>query len=236
MSRVRQLWRSLRAKRGFNVDEAPAYWQRYVRALPHIPAADTPVDSLRFVALDTETTGLDHARDHVVTFGAVSVVDNAIDVAGAVAYHIRGQLPSDADSIEIHGVLNAELEGGISEARFVELLVEYVAQGVIVGYRPGFDMAILNRLVLAHTGGRLVNPTLDVFALGMRVDYPLKPPFVNPENYRLDVLCDRYGIEQPGRHTAIGDAYATAILFMKLLHRLREGGVETLADLRRRYL
>ncbi len=226
-------WRRLRRPRRHPV---PEYWGAYRRRVAEqTQASDTPLDGLRFVVIDTETTGLDHRRDHVVSFAAVRVYGGEIRVAEAVDWRVRTTLPSPGHSIEVHGVLNRELEYGLPEDRFVERLVDYVGADIIVGYRPGFDMAILNRVVREYTGGRITNPTLDVFDLGMRVDYPLKPRFVNPEPYRLDALCDRLNIETPERHTALGDAYVTALLLLKLLHRLREGGLRTKGDLMRRY-
>ena len=216
--------------------EAPAYWQRYrARVGEEAQPRSTPIPEVRFVVLDTETTGLDHRRDQVVSFGAVRVRGAAIAVAEAVDWRVRTALPSTNASIVVHGVLNAELETGLPPASFAERLTDYIGADVIVGYRPGFDMAILNRLVRAHTGGRLDNPTLDLYELGMRVDYPLKPGFVKPEPYGFDALCRRYGLETPGRHTAIGDAYTTALLLLKLLHRLGEAGAATLGDLLRAY-
>ena len=229
-----------RLRRLFGADgpraDAPAYWRRYLeRAAAEAQARGTPIEEVRFVVLDTETTGLDHKRDQVVSFAAVRVRGDVIAVAEAVDWRVRTALPSTNASIVVHGVLNAELADGLPPERFAERLTDYVGADVIVGYRPGFDMAILNRLIHGQTGGRLNNPTLDVFELGMRVDYPLKPGFVAPEPYSFDALCARYGLETPERHTAIGDAYTTALLLVKLLHRLREAGATTLGDLLRAY-
>lgn len=212
-----------------------AYWRAYHLARLRQQAMDTPLDAVEFVVIDTETTGLDHRRDRVISFGAVRVRGREIHLREAVDWRVRAPKPSPPESIEIHGLLNQSLEGGMDEATFVERLVGFVGQAVIVGYRPGFDLAVLNRVVREQTGGRLTNPTLDVFTLGMRVDYPIKPPFVNPEPYRFDALVARFHIETPGRHTAIGDAYTTGILFVKLLERLRVQGVGTLGALLRRY-
>ncbi len=230
---LRDWWETLRRP---GSTRAPAYWDAYREAIAvHTQPPNTPVEDLRLVVIDTETTGLDHRTDQVVSFAAVRVRANEVDVAEAVDWRIRSRMPSPGRTIEVHGVLNGELATGLPEGRFVEKLVDYIGADIIVGYRPGFDMAILNRVVYEHSGGRITNETLDVFDLGMRVDYPLKPSFVNPEPYRLDALCARYGIETPARHTALGDAYVTALLLLKLLYRLQLSGLATRADLLRRY-
>lgn len=234
MSARRRLVRALRAARQRVGAPPPGYWADYL-ALDGLPP-DLPVEEIPFAVIDTETTGLDYRADRVVSFGGVRLRGGRIAVAEAVHFYVRGDLPSDPDSIEVHGVLNRELEHGVPQSQLVERVVRFVRGDVIVGYRPGFDLALLNRLVREQTGGRLDNPTLDVFELGMRLDYPLKPAFVNPEGYRFDTLCQRYDIEQSHRHTALGDAYATALLLAKLLARLRAQGVTTLRELTRRYL
>jgi len=236
LDKFRGMSRAWRASAGNDPSDGPEYFQDYLQALEQQQAIKTPIHEIEFVVLDTETTGPDPEKDRVVSFAAIRVKGNEIDIQSAVDWRVRAQLPSSNVSIEIHGVLNRELETGMPEPRFVEELVNYVGSTVLVGYRPGFDMAMLNATVQEQTGGgRITNRTLDVYELGMRIDYPLKPKFVNPEPYRLDSMCKRYNIDQPGRHTAMGDAYATAILFLKQLGRLEAQGVKTLKELMRRY-
>lgn len=212
-----------------------AYWSDYQQLIQGSWKKSTPIKQVEFVVLDTETTGTDFKEDRVVSFGALKLINNELLIENSVDWKIQADLPSGRESIEIHGLLNDELDSGLPETTFVELLTRYIGSAVIVGYRPGFDMAILNRLVKERTGAKLINPTIDVFQLGMRLDFPLKPPFVNPEPYRLDRLCERFDVEQPDRHTAIGDAYATALVFLKLLERLKSQGIEYLGDLLRNY-
>jgi len=225
----------LRPQAGSKQKNTPEYFETYVKNLSKQQSLETPIKKVSFVVLDTETTGTDPKKDRVVTFAALRVLANQIDIQSSVDWKVRAHLPSSNSSIEIHGVLNTELEEGYSEARFVEELVKYVGASIIVAFRPGFDMAMLNALVKEQTGGRLSNRTLDVYDLGMRIDHPIKPQFVNPAPYHLDKMCERYDIEQPDRHTAMGDAYATAILFLKQLGKLEAQGVKTLKDLMRRY-
>lgn len=234
LDRLRDLLATMGLGRGSERD-APAYWRAYRAAMAEPAPEDVPADEAEFIVLDTETTGPDYRTDSVVSFGAVRIRGNRIAVRDSVDWRIRAELPSPAESIEVHGLLHGELADAMTEGRFVERLVHYLGTAIVVAYRPGFDLAVINRTVRKHTGGRLANRTLDVFDLGMRVDYPIKPPFVNPEGYRLDRLCERYGVDQPARHTAIGDAFATAELFVKLRARLGEAGTQTVGDLLRPY-
>jgi DNA polymerase III epsilon subunit-like protein len=41
-------------------------------------APETPIEQVRFVVLDSETTGLDPRKDRIVTIGAITVVNHEI--------------------------------------------------------------------------------------------------------------------------------------------------------------
>jgi len=51
----------------------PAFISRYRALFETTPADDMPVDQVRFVVLDSETTGLDPRHDRLITMGAVAV-------------------------------------------------------------------------------------------------------------------------------------------------------------------
>jgi DNA polymerase III epsilon subunit-like protein len=50
----------------------------------------------------------------------------------------------------------------------------------------------------------------------------------------LDVLIERYGASCPVRHNALGDAYATAQLFLVALQQAEDKGLHTALDLFRK--
>ena len=230
-------WLRGRAAYGGKLDDpdAPAFWRAYAKQVAEPIDADALVAETPFVILDTETTGLDLASDRIVSCACVRVLGPEIEVSAVVDWRVKASRPSSSASIEVHGLLNTELTEGLSEAAFLQRLTEYIGKDILVGYRLGFDMAMINRIARERVGGRVANRTLDVFDLGMRVDFPVKPPFVNPEPYRLERLCTRYGVDVLERHTALGDAYTTALLFVKLLYRLRTQGITTLGQLLRYY-
>ena len=42
------------------------------------------------------------------------------------------------------------------------------------------------------------------------------------DHYALDDLADKFDISKKDRHTAMGDAYITAIAFLKIVKKLKE--------------
>ena len=76
----------------------------------------------------------------------------------------------------------------------------------------------------------LKNKTLDTAILYKRTllsSYLLE----RKDNYSLDDLAYKFDISKKDRHTAMGDAYITAIAFLKILNKLSEKKEITLIQL-----
>ena len=54
----------------------------------------------------------------------------------------------------------------------------------------------------------------------------------NSDGHNLDALADHFGIENPERHRAAGDALTTARILLRLLDQLEASGVRTLTEAR----
>ena len=99
------------------------------------------------------------------------------------------------------------------------------AQGaVLVAHNADFDMAFLHRDEV-HIGLSFDHPVLDTVMLSAIL-------FGDSANHSLDALTTRLGIDlsEEARHTAIGDASATAEVLLKLIPALQARGLNTLGD------
>ena len=65
----------------------------------------------RFVAIDIETTGLDPARDEVISFAGIPIESGRIIAAEAVRGLVRPREASTGASTEIHGLRDRDLTG-----------------------------------------------------------------------------------------------------------------------------
>jgi DNA polymerase-3 subunit epsilon len=89
---------------------------------------------------------------------------------------------------------------------------------------------MINQHLSRNYGLKLRNRTLDTARMARRLDGNLREAAIG-QPYALDKMCERFQIPAHDRHNAAGDAYITAILFLKLRHRLASRGVDSLRAL-----
>jgi len=200
------------------------------------------IDNIRFVVLDTETTGLDAKRDRIVTIGAVVVSHGQILLEDQ--YEAVIKFDYNTASVVVHGITReAAQEGGMEEAEALGEFLEYLRDGVIVGHHIGFDVDILNERCLARFGLKLENRWIDTMELTLNLedagafdDEDQSEEQKKRPDFSLDGLCKRFNIAPHDRHTAPGDAFITAQVFLKLLRMAGRNGMSTLADVSKRWV
>jgi len=208
-------------------NDAPL-WQNYFQYFEQKRSKKTPLRDLRFVVLDTETSGLDYKKDTMLSVAALSVHNFQIEIGTrfeAFFYHENYQ---PDESVAVHGILGRHLKNGQIEKEILTNFLTFLKDAIIVGHHIGFDVAMINQALKKHFNLKLKNKTLDTAWLAKRVENPAAKGF-NP--MPLDVLCKQYQIPLGKRHTAAGDTFITALLFLKLLGKLERRGVQTLRDL-----
>lgn len=220
-----------KTKRTVHAD-APAFWQSY-EALTREPVSpDTLLSDLSFVVLDTETSGLDSRTSHILSIGAVRIKNWTIAVADRFEYHLLTGPVDVADSAAIHEILPDWQVNNRPPAEVLPQLVDFLGNAIIVGHHIAFDRAMLEQALGEINGGyALQNVFLDTRQLARRV-FATGPHHL-PKPWSLDELSSALHVPVYQRHTAGGDAFITALVFLKLLARLEKRGVTNLRHLKR---
>lgn len=182
----------------------------------------TPLLSLDAVVLDTETTGLDAQVARIVQIGAIKIHGQGVRYGTFITLINPGQ-PIPPKTSEIHGIYDKDVEKAPRFADIRNTFEKYIGKDVVVGHNIGFDLAILMKEY-----ERMGVPWFAPRALDVRVLARIAAPTL--AGYSLDKLCAWLGIEIIGRHTAIGDAKATAQVFGALIPLLRQKNIRTLAE------
>jgi DNA polymerase-3 subunit epsilon len=188
----------------------------------------------RFIVLDTEMTGLDCRVDRLVSIGAIACVGMELTLDDAFEAFIR--ISHNTSAVHIHGITRELAESeGLPEATVLERFLPYLRDGVIVGHHVDDDLTMLELACRRCFGlERIPNFRIDTMHLAFALEQAgllERPPSDAEPNYSLDGLCQRFGIAPHDRHTAMGDAFLTGQLFLRLLRRAARGGQLTLERL-----
>lgn len=185
--------------------------------------AAVPIDQIRCSVLDCETTGLEpHHGDRLVSIAAVSMERGELtDREFGSLINPGRSIPAEAT--RIHGIDDAMVAQAPTPREAVAGLRDFVGDFPVVGHLIAFDLAFLNPVARrAH-----------VPAFPLALDTLLMSTVLWPERgvrHGLDAVTDRLGIDVVDRHTARGDAVATAYVFAALVPMMQERGLVTIGD------
>lgn len=194
----------------------------------------TPAKEVRFIVLDSETTGLDPRKDRLITIGAVAVIGGEIRIDDSFEALLK--VDYNTSAVTVHGVTREESRQGYDEPEALRLFLDYLKDGVIVGHHIGHDVETFNAGYERHWGFHLPNLFMDTMELTLNLERD--GAFAGREGIRdfsLDALCSLFGVIPHDRHTAPGDAFITALVFLRLLKLAEKHGRTTLGRLLERY-
>lgn len=187
------------------------------------------INTTRFVVLDTETTGFDYVNDRILCIGAIVLCNNTISIQDSFEVFIQ-QEHYNQSTAQIHGILKEHVLDRPKEFEALQQFLAFLGDSFIVAHHTIFDVTMINKALKRNGLPELKNRTLDTEVLYKKT-LIVSNLLERKENYSLDELADKFDISKKDRHTAMGDAYITAIAFLKILKKLREKKEITLQEL-----
>ena len=185
--------------------------------------AARPLATLPFVVFDTETTGLlPREGDRIVQIAGLRIVNGRLLSGERFETLVDPGRPIPAAATQVHRITDDMVTGAPDIATAGRAFHAFCDGAVLVAHNAPFDLAFLRR---------------DEDAIGLRFDQPalctvlLSSALYGPSaDHSLDGLAARLGIAIPdnARHSAMGDALATAEAFCHLIRLLDQAGIHTL--------
>jgi DNA polymerase-3 subunit epsilon len=206
----------------------PPFLERYRTCFTTTWTDETPIEQVRFVVLDSETTGLDTHTDRIISIGAVAVRDHEILLEDSFEALLK--VAANTSAVTVHGITRDEARGGLDEEEALVRFLDYLQDGVIVGHHIGHDIGMLDAGYERGWGLATMNRCLDTMDLTLHLErdgaFAGRPPI---RSFTLDALCDMFDVIPHDRHTASGDAFLTAQVFLRLLRLAARHGRTTLS-------
>lgn len=181
------------------------------------PNTDEP---LRWIMLDTETTGLNAWRDDVISIAALGIHLETGFKSPRIVFSDSFEVIIKPEkvilkrpNVLIHHIGVGAQEGGYDHRKSLELFRAWVGDAPLLAFMAPFDRAMLKRSYKKVGLPPLDNDWLDVEPLA---------GWVAQDTYRyaLDERIEQFGLQCVARHTAAADTFVTAELLLKLLPRI----------------
>ncbi|KII80419.1 DNA polymerase III subunit epsilon [Vibrio renipiscarius] len=171
----------------------------------------------RIVVLDTETTGMNqdggpHYLGHrIVEIGAVEIIDRKLTGRHFHVY-IKPDREIQAEAVAIHGITDEFLRDKPEYGEVHREFLDFIKGAELVAHNAPFDVGFMDYEFekLDRSIGRTEQycKVTDTLAMAKRI-------FPGKRN-NLDILCDRYGIDNSHRtlHGALLDAEILADVYL----------------------
>lgn len=170
-------------------------------------------EETKFVAFDTETTGLEPRSCRVVEIGGLRF--DARGVSARFNTLVDPLVPMPPEVTRVNGITDAMLKGQPRHDVAIPDFLRFAGDAVLVAHNAPFDIAFVNEELARLGMPPLKNKVVDTRILA-RDAFPGLP------NYKLQDLAVRFGITAVDAHRAEDDARVCMELFLACLAALRD--------------
>lgn len=98
---------------------------------------------MREIVFDTETTGLEHARDRIIEIGCVELV-NGLPTGRTYETRLDPRQSLSDEIVKLVGLTDADLRGQPFFEDIVDPLMEFIGDAILVAHNADFDRNFLN--------------------------------------------------------------------------------------------
>lgn len=199
-----------------------AAWQ----ALPE-PSMQESMEQSRYVVVDVESSGLNIARDRLISIGAVAVVNGKIHLGDSLEVVLQQKIVSGKDNILVHGIGAGAQREGMPPAEALLAFLEYLGKAPLIAFHSAFDEAMIGRAMQEHLGFKFRHVWADLAYIA-----PGLFPRLANRHRSLDQWMGEFGIGNFARHNALADAQSTAELLLVLRGAMAGKSIRNIRDMR----
>ena len=153
-----------------------------------------------YVAVDTETTGLDFDCCDIIEIGALRIVDGEVRETFNSLVNIGYEL--DPFIVDLTGITDEMLVGAPPLSQVIESFDSFAGDETLLAHNASFDMNFLYTAYERALGRPLRNDYVDTLRVARRA-------FPDMQHRRLPDLCERMNVVNEDEHRALADITAT---------------------------
>jgi len=174
-----------------------------------------------FVVFDLETTGISVNSNEIIEIGAVKVKNQVITDKFSTFVNPGRPIPYNIQ--ELTSINDQMVADAPSIDKALPDFLAFCKDAVLVAHNASFDTGFIFQKA-KDRGIHTDFTVIDTVSMSRALLPELK-------KYKLDTVAKALGVSLENHHRAVDDAGATAEIFVKLLNRLCDKGITTLAGL-----
>lgn len=186
----------------------------------------TLLEDIRFISIDTETTGLKPDQGgRICEIAAVSYHQKQNKPLGFLRYLVNPQQPIPIAATKVNRITDETVKYAPTFDKVIPAFLNFIKSSLIIAYNADFDMYFINTELQMYGYQPLSNPVLDVLKLSKWL--------LQLKSYSLENVANCLNIKLPqglNTHSALGDAILNARIFMLLIDKLIKLGNQYLSD------
>ncbi len=167
---------------------------------------------MRYIVLDTETTGLDPDDGHkIIEIGCIEILNRNI-TNNTFHKYLNPNREIDIEASKIHGLTNSFLRDKPLFEEVYSEFREYISNSPLIIHNAPFDIGFLKKehSIITVSDDFINNEIIDSLKLARKISPGKKNT--------LDALCERYSVDNSDRtlHGALLDAKLLAFVYLKM--------------------
>jgi DNA polymerase III subunit epsilon len=185
---------------------------------------DIPLESLKVVVFDLETTGFFPDRgDSVISIGAIKMIGANIEEEKTFYSLVKSDIPLSEEISTLTGIHDTELATAPEALDVLVQFLQFINSRTLVAHHANHEQAFMQKMTLKLMRTKFEHRIVDTSFL-IRLTGP------HIKSLSLEEACLQCGVEIKDRHHALGDAKMTAEIWSHYIKKAQEMGFTSLRD------
>lgn len=167
----------------------------------------------QFVAIDFETTGLNSAKNEIISMGFCPINNSVVRLGDCLHIVIKTDQKLTSENVAIHGLMHDEIEQGLSQKQALFKFIELTQGKTILAHFHKIERTFIQSLAIQILGRPIPLSFVDSFEFAKRRMIK-KQQILTADSLRLFNLRRQQGLPNYKAHNALEDAISTAELYM----------------------
>ena len=175
------------------------------------PDNSQAIDGSSLLAVDFETTGLDHKKDKILSIGYVQINKLQIDLSTASHLLIKQDDLLPESTVVIHKITDDQVNQGMTQEMAINEFLNVLKGKIMIAHHAHIECHFLDQACKQVHGSGVILPVIDTLEIEAK---KLPEHQHGNNNLNLNLCCQRYNLPRYRLHDALSDALSCAELLL----------------------